>query len=185
MIHPLSKRQMAVICQLAGRAYKALAPALDADMSLDDFRHAELLQAVGSNSLRACDQRDYVRACNHFRAYISLPPMGDRTHQGNHARKAWCVQDAAARYELTPAYVAAIVRDKFALDVPPCASLAEICGYLTPDQLDQLLYTITSRGRRKVRQTSRDLDLPLPTEHHASPATLPPGGLADHFRATT
>ena len=185
MIHPLSKRQMAVICQLAGRAYKVLAPALDPDMSLDDFRRAEVYQAVGKDSLRACDQRDYVRACNHFRHMIGMPPMADCTHRDDHARKAWCIQDAAARYELTPAYVAAIVRDKFGIDAPPYASVAELCGYLTPDQLDQLLYTLTARGRRKVRQTSHDLDLPLPTEHHASPATLPPGGLADHFRATT
>lgn len=186
MIHPLSKRQIAVICQLAARAYRALDPALDSDMSLDNFRRAEVYQAVGRYSLRDCDQRDYVRVCNHFRAYLGMTPMVDRTHQGDHARKAWCMQDAAARYELTPAYVAAIARDKFGIDTGARGiSIAEICGYLTPDQLDQLLYTITARGRAKVRQTSHDLDLPMPTEHHASPSTIPPGGLAEHFRATT
>lgn len=92
-----------------------------------------------------------------------------------------------ARFELTPFYLSAIAGSKFPIlrGVSAVSILDAIRRHLTPREIMQLVYTITNRGRSITSRINVELNIPADEIHefHNDPSTLPPGRLADHFRA--
>jgi hypothetical protein len=66
----LTTRQKAVLCQMARTAYAILDEhgLIEAGTTLEEWRRAEQLAAVGVGSLRECRQAHYLRLRGHFEA---------------------------------------------------------------------------------------------------------------------
>lgn len=184
----LSKKQMAVICQMANKAYKYMSPAMG-DVSPEEFRHAEIHRAVGKSSLKACSSREYIKLYNHFAYILGMPIKQDNTWS-DRDKAAHVLADTLARHELSLSYLHALAKDKFRgrfLGYGPDVILDAIRVKLTDREIMQLVYTINSRGRAKTSSLDAVHDLDPSAldryEPHADPGTMPPGGLADHFRS--
>ncbi len=184
----LSKKQMAVICQMAAKAYKLMSPGLG-DISPEEFRHAEINRAVGKSSLKACSSREYIKLHNHFAFLLGMPIKQDNTWS-DRDKAAHVLADTLARHELSLSYLVDISKYKFRDRLSgygPDVILDAIKTKLTDREIMQLVYTINSRGRAKTSSLDAEHDLDPSAldryEPHADPGTMPPGGLADHYRA--
>ncbi len=184
----LSKKQMAVICQMAAKAYKLMSPGLG-DISPEEFRHAEIHRAVGKSSLKACSSREYIKLYNHFAYILGMPIKQDNTWS-DRDKAAHVLADTLARHELSLSYLHALAKDRFRDRLSgygPDVILDAIRVKLTDREIMQLVYTINSRGRAKTSSLDAEHDLDPSAldryEPHADPGTMPPGGLADHFRS--
>ena len=177
---PLSKRQKAVLSQMAAKAFKLCGAAMGF-ASASEYRHAVCQSLRGVAGLTACSQQDYIPLYNHFAAILGIRPLADHTPQDDLARALWCLRDALHRFELTDAYAAAILRDRGAIG-PDLDTLASSAG---PRVVQQVTYTIINRGRSKLRKLEHSLSLPKTSEFHSSPSTLPPGRLKDYFGSST
>lgn len=178
----LSKRQKAVLSQLSTRAWNWCGREMGYDTP-EDYRHAAVARLTGgiAGGLRACTQEHYVPLYNYFAAVIGAPTIADRTPRSDWHRSLALLRDAMERYELPESYAAAIIRARFGYSSE--MSFTDLTVRLTPEELRQVMYTIINRGRARIRREAAALDLPMPTEPHASASTLPPGGLAAHFNA--
>ena len=175
---PLSKKQKAVLSQMASKAYKLCGRELGYD-SPEEYRHAVCLTQRGVAGLTACSQQDYIPLYNHFAAILDMRPIHAKTPHDELARALWCLRDALHRFEFAEGYACAILRDRGAigddLDTLAASAGAEV--------VQQCTYTVINRGRARLRKAEGEHDLPMATELHTSPATLPPGALSDHFNA--
>lgn len=182
MTHPLSKRQKAVLSQLSTRAWHWCGREMGYD-SPDAYRHAAVAQVTGgvAGGLRACTQAHYVPLYNYFAGVVGAQPIADRTPRSEWDKALYLLNDALARYDLPVSYAAAIIRARCGYGEE--LSFSALTARLSPEELRQVTYTVINRGRARVRREAAALDLPLPTEPHASPSTLPPGRLAAHFGA--
>lgn len=170
----LSKKQKAVIAQMAARAHKASRQ----DMPLADWRRQETHEVTGCASLTECHQRHYVPLFNHFAVIAGSKPKVDNTPTP-HARAVWVLRNTMQRWEITPAYLHRIICDQFR--PVPLGMVDAMCADLSFEEIRQLTYTATNRGRRRQRKAEEQHDLPRATEYHTSPSTVPPGGLPEHF----
>lgn len=184
----LSKKQMAVICQMAAKAYKLMSPGLG-DISPEEFRHAEIHRAVGKSSLKACSSREYIKLYNHFAYILGMPIKQDNTWS-DRDKAVHVLTDTLARHELSLSYLHALARDRFRDRLSgygPDVILDAVRIKLTDREIMQLVYTINSRGRAKTSSLDAEHDLDPSAlgryEPHANPGLMPPGGLADHYRA--
>ena len=174
----LSKSQLAVLGQLSVKAYRQLVAVGYPTNGYDDWRHEFTADHCGGiESWRRLSQQHYVPLCNALRAVIGLKPMADNTPKNDAAALIWTIRDRARFWELSPAYIAAIVRDKFGVETHAGQSLDTMLAGLNFRQLRQLLYTIQARGRRATAKTAERLLLDVPAEVHTSRSTIPPDRL--------
>ncbi len=76
---PLTKRQIAVLSIMAGKAYKCIQSQSPLP-SMADWRHQEVWYATGeTESLTKATQDHYVSIYNRLAAYLGEPPIKDRT----------------------------------------------------------------------------------------------------------
>lgn len=178
---PLSKRQKAVIAQLSTRAWNWCGREMGYNTA-EDYRHAAVAHVTGGHAggLRHCTQEHYVPLYNYFAAVLGLQPIADRTVRTPRDKEQLILQDALARFELPPAYAAAIIRDRFAL---PDLPLPQLLDHLTAEDIRTITYTIINRGRARNRKLAEQTDTPIPTEPHTSATTIPPPRLAAYFGA--
>lgn len=175
---PLSKKQKAVLSQMAGKAYKLCGRELGY-ATPEQYRHAVCQAQRGVAGLTACSQADYIPLYNHFAAVLGMRPLADHTPQDHLARAIWTLREALHRFELAEAYACAILRDRGAIG----PDLDTLCHSAGPQTVRQITYTIINRGRAKLRKQEQALNLPFTEEPHTSHATLPPPSLAAHFNA--
>lgn len=178
MKHPLSKKQKAVLSQLAHRAWERWGAVVGID-SPEEYRHALVQGYLGLPGLKACSQEHYVPLYNRLAGELGMRPIHEKTPHDELARALWCLRDALHRFEFEEGYACAILRDRGAigddLDTLAASAGAEV--------VQQCTYTVINRGRARLRKAEAEHDLPMATELHTSPSTLPPGALADHFNA--
>ena len=111
---PLSKKQKAVLSQMASKAYKLCGRELGYD-SPEEYRHAVCLTQRGVAGLTACSQQDYIPLYNHFAAILDMRPIHAKTPHDELARALWCLRDALHRFEFAEGYACAILRDRGAI----------------------------------------------------------------------
>ena len=90
--------------------------------------------------------------------------------------------DAMQRYEITPDYLAEIVRDQLHL---PCTGrdvYQALRNWAAVEHVRQLMYTVINRGRSEARKLAAETGQET-YEPHADPSTMPPGGLRGHVGA--
>lgn len=160
---PLTAKQKAAICSTAAKAYKEHPDAFPGD-SVDEYRRAATQAAVGETSLRNCSNEDYIPILNVLRAIIGLKPLRERSQVELAKGKACYILRNTIRFqELTPQYLFAIARDKFASRLAGCEDLdLAIRTRLTSSQIMQLVYTINNRGRAKTKKIAKQHNLTTP-----------------------
>ena len=92
------------------------------------------------------------------------------------------LDDAMQRYEITPDYLAEIVRDQLHL---PCTGrdvYQALRNWAAVEHVRQLMYTVINRGRSEARKLAAETGQET-YEPHARRDTMPPGRLADHVGA--
>lgn len=153
---PLTAKQKAAICAMASKAYKRHPEAYPGD-SVDEYRRAVMIAAVGEYSLRECSDEDYIPIINTLRLILGLKPLPERERvEYAKARALYVLRNALQLHELTLPYLAAIARDKFSARLAGCDDIERaICTRLTSGQIMQLVYTINNRGRAKTRKLAR------------------------------
>lgn len=176
----LSKKQKAVICQLAARAYNTVGASLGFD-SIASFRHASVFDAAGKSGLTACDQLDYIPVYNYLAGMIGLAKKEDNTPKSAHERALWVLRDSMQRWEISESYAATIIMARLGLVALTQPTLAELATRCSAEDLRQVNYTIINRGRSRMRKVTAAHNLPPVKEVHTSPATMPPGRLAGHL----
>lgn len=174
---PLSHKQKAVLSQLAGRAYSRSAAAL-AYPSVSDYRHAVVAEVCGKSGLTSCDQGDYVPLYNAFARAAGAREIEDRTPRNRLEREVYLLREEMQRYEFTEGYVLPIMLDRLHLAMPQ--PFDTLCLQLGAEGVQQVKFTIITRGRQKLRELEQQHDLPTAVEYH-TPATMPPDRLAEHF----
>ncbi|MBS5508247.1 MAG: hypothetical protein KHX31_06395 [Akkermansia sp.] len=183
MTKPLTKRQIAVLSIMAGKAYKRIQSQGCPLPSLADWRHGEVWAATGvTESLTQCRQEHYVPIYNRLAAYLGEAPIKDRTwsEMDTAIHK---LRDAMQRYETAPDYLAAIVRDQLHLSCTGRTVYNTLRDYAAVEHVQYLMYTIINRGRTEARKMAAETGHAT-YEPHADPRMMPPGKLADHVRAT-
>lgn len=156
----LSKTQLSVLGQLSTKAYRHLVAVGYPSNGYDDWRHEFTADHCGGiDSWRKLNQKHYVPLCNALRAIIGLKPMADNTPKTDAAALIWTIRARARFWELSTAYIAAIVRDRFGVETHAGQSLDTMLTGLDCWQLTQLLYTIQARGRRNTAKTAGNLNL--------------------------
>lgn len=179
---PLTKRQKAVLAQLAVRAYKQLQAYGCPLPSLRDWRHDEVWAATGiTESLTKATQEHYVPIYNRLASYLGCAPVKDRTWS-EMDKAIHNLRDAMQRYEITPDYLAEIVRDQLHL---PCTGrdvYQALRHYVAVEHVQHLMYTVINRGREDARKLASETGQDT-YEPHADPRTMPPGGLRGHVGA--
>lgn len=178
----LTKRQITVLSIMAGKAYRRIQSQGCPLPSLTDWRHDEVWAATGvTNSLTKCGQEHYVPVYNRLAAYLGEPPIKDRTWS-EMDKAIHNLRDAMQRYETSPDYLAAIVRDQLHL---PCTGQdvhQRLRHFAAVEHVRHLMYTIINRGRSDARKMTAETGQDT-YEPHADPRTMPPGKLADHVGA--
>ena len=176
----LSKTQLSVLGQLSTKAYRHLVAVGYPSNGYDEWRHEFTADCCGGiDSWRKLSQKHYVPLCNALRAIIGLKPMADNTPQTDADGLIWTIRDRARHWELSTAYIAAIVRDRFGVDARADMSLDTMLSGLDCWQLSQLLYTVQARGRRNTAKTAERFEVDAPAEVHTSRSTVPPSRLKD------
>lgn len=175
----LSKKQLQVLGALSNRAYNALLRQGCVCERYDDWRRSYTALVTGCTSWRALYQHDYIPLVNALRSLIGLRPVADHTPLNPASSLAWTIKDRCAFWELSIPYVATIVANKFHCPQALTATTwDDLLRLLDTAQLKQLIYTIEARGRARENKSAAQHNLPIPTELHASPATMPPPRLA-------
>lgn len=178
----LTKRQKAVLAQMAAKAYKRIQSQGCPLPSLTDWRHDEVWAATGvTDSLTKATQEHYVPVYNRLAAYLGEAPIKDRTWT-EMDKAIHNLRDAMQRYETAPDYLAEIVRDQLHL---PCTGrdvYQALRHYAAVEHIQHLMYTIINRGRADARKMTAETSQET-YEPHADPRTMPPGKLADHVGA--
>lgn len=178
----LTKRQKAVLAQIASRAHKKLASYGCPLPPLNDWRHDETHKATGRTaSLTALRQDDFVTVYNHFALYAGTKQMRDTTWTPQE-KALYSLRDALQRYEFSPDYLASIVRDQLHLHCTGKTVLLTLRNNASVEVVRHLTFTIINRGRAQARKMTLETGLQT-YEPHSSPNTLPPGKLARHFNA--
>ena len=179
---PLTKRQIAVLSIMAGKAYKCIQSQGCPLPSLTDWRHDEVWAATGvTESLTKATQEHYVSIYNRLAAYLGEPPLKGRTWS-EMDKAIHNLRDAMQRYETSPDYLAEIVRDQLHL---PCTArdvYQALRHYAAVEHVKHLMYTIINRGRADARKLASETGQET-YEPHADPSTMPPGGLRGHVGA--
>lgn len=176
---PLTRRQKAVLCQMAAKAYAKSAAGL-AYPNVGEYRHAVAAEVCGLAGLTEATQQHYVPLYNAFARAAGLREMADRTPHNQLEREVHLLRQEMQRYEFTEGYVLPIMMDRLRLSMPmPFDSL---CLQLGATGVQQVKFTIINRGRQKLRALEAAHDLPPAVEYH-TPATMPPDRLAEHFGA--
>lgn len=179
---PLTKRQIAVLSIMAGKAYKRIQSQGCPLPSLTDWRHDEVWAATGiTESLTKATQEHYVPIYNRLASYLGCAPVKDRTWS-EMDKAIHNLRDAMQRYETSPDYLAEIVRDQLHL---PCTALdvyQALRHYAAVEHVKHLMYTIINRGRADARKLASETGQET-YEPHADPSTMPPGGLRGHVGA--
>ena len=99
---PLTKRQIAVLSIMAGKAYKRIQSQGCPLPSLTDWRHDEVWAATGiTESLTKATQEHYVPIYNRLASYLGCAPVKDRTWS-EMDKAIHLLDDAMQRYEITP-----------------------------------------------------------------------------------
>ena len=99
---PLTKRQIAVLSIMAGKAYKRIQSQGCPLPSLRDWRHDEVWAATGiTESLTKATQEHYVPIYNRLASYLGCAPVKDRTWS-EMDKAIHNLRDAMQRYEITP-----------------------------------------------------------------------------------
>lgn len=179
---PFTKRQITVLSIMAGKAYRRIQSQGCPLPSLTDWRHDEVWAATGvTESLTKCHQEHYVPIYNRLASYLCEAPIKDRTwtEMDKAIHNLW---DAMQRYETSTDYLAEIVRDQLHL---PCTGkdvYDQLRKFAKPEHVRNLNYTVISRGRAVSRRMAEETGYKA-YEPHASPSTMPPGGLAGHVGA--
>lgn len=176
----LSKRQLQVLGSTSNKAHRHLCGCgLEELSGYEAWRHGFTFDVCGIDSWRQLEQKHYIPLLNAFRRVLGLPPVADRTPKNDEASMLWTIRDRAAHWELSTAYVAAIVRDKFnrpwATGEMTLEAMLAGLGYR---ELRDLLYTLEARGRARSKKEAAALGVPPPQEVHASRSTAPPTRLA-------
>lgn len=171
--------------QMARKAYKALVTCGCPLDSYDDWRREQQRDATGIESMVQMEQQHYVAMYNHYAAMSNGFKMKDHTWT-ERDKAIHILRDAMKRHEITPMYLWSIVVDKHADQVRnyKFQEMWEVMRTkFTRDQIMQLVYTINNRGRSQtaVINSENGLDHEDIHEPHASPSTMPPGRLAEHF----
>ena len=179
---PLTKRQKAVLAQLAVRAYKQLQAYGCPVPSLAEWRHDETWKATGhTDSFTRATQKDYTLIYNRFAAYLGKAAIRDNTYT-EMDKELHLLRDSMQRFETGPDYLAEVVRDQLHL---PCTGknvYDQLQRHAKPEHIRHLNYTVINRGRAAARKLAEETGLET-YEPHAIPGTIPPGGLADHVGA--
>ena len=81
-------------------------------------------------------------------AVLGIRPLADHTPQDHLARAIWTLREALRRFELAESYACAILRDRGAIG----PDLDTLCHSAGPQTVRQVTYTITNRGRAKLRK---------------------------------
>lgn len=149
---PLTKRQIAVLSIMAGKAYKRIQSQGCPLPSLTDWRHDEVWAATGiTESLTKATQEHYVPIYNRLASYLGCAPVKDRTWS-EMDKAIHLLDDAMQRYEITPDYLAEIVRDQLHL---PCTGrdvYQALRNWAAVEHVRQLMYTVINRGRSEARK---------------------------------
>lgn len=184
-LHPLSSRQKAVICQLAGKAYAAAGAAMGyADAT--EYRRAVVFDTTGKSSLTQCTQAHYTALYNAFAAVAGLPQHRDNTPVTDEQSALVHIRDLMQRFELNEAYVRHIIAARLSLPNTLPYSLEYLVQKLVKDHgwrrgVIPMLSTLTNRGREQQKKATEALGIPAPAEHHAMQATEPPERLAQYL----
>ncbi len=174
-----SKAQLSVAGQLARKAHRHL-QAVGCPLPLfDEWRHEVTARICSASSWKDLVQTDYVPLCNYFRAIIGVPQHPDRTPKTDEEALMWTIRDRLTQWEASPAYIAAIVRDKTGLPCHAKMSWDEMMAGLPAKTLLHLLYTFEARLRAKSNKSAAALGVPSPAEVHISRSTMPPARLAE------
>lgn len=175
----LSKRQLQVLGSTSNKAYRHLCGGGLRPGDYDEWRKGFTFDVTGRGSWRELDQVHYIPMLNALRAILGQAPVADRTPQSDEASLLWTIRDRAQHWELSNAYLAAIVRDKFSR---PWATgemtMERMLAGLSCRELSSFLYTIEARGRARAKKDAAALGVPPPQEVHASRSTAPPPRLA-------
>lgn len=157
----LSHKQKAHLSQLASRAYHRAAamargrgePAWDMSYkAVNEYRHAEVIKAVGKNGLRCCSQLDYKAVEGHFLNLLGQVKPAFRAHMRSATephRQAEAILTIAIRQAadvgITAAYAEAICKTQNKCHILECDE----------KQLWNLIYTIRNRAaaRRRARES--------------------------------
>lgn len=178
----LTSKQKASLAQMASRAYKHIQAQGCPMPSLAEWRHQETWAATErTESLTTATQSDYIAIYNRLAAYLGMPSKSDHTYQPMD-KALHLLRDAMQRYETSPDYLAAIVRDQLKLECEGRTVLAVLRKSASVEHVRHLMYTAITRGRAEARRMQMETGQPT-HEPHASTATMPPGGLADYFIA--
>lgn len=179
---PLTKRQIAVLSIIAGKAYKRIQSQGCPLPSLTEWRHGEVWAATGvTESLTQCRQEHYVPIYNRLASYLGEAPIKDRTWS-EIDKAIHNLRDAMQRYETSPVYLAEIVRDQLHL---PCMGrdvYQVLRNTAAVEHVQHLMYTVINRGRTDARKMTAETGHET-YEPHADASTMPPGKLAGHVGA--
>lgn len=179
---PLTKRQITVLSIMAGKAYKRIQSQGCPLPSLTDWRHDEVWAATGvTDSLTKATQEHYVPVYNRLAAYLGEAPIKDRTWS-EMDKAIHNLRDAMQRYETSPDYLAAIVRDQLHLSCTGRDVYQALRNTAAVQHVEHLMYTVITRGRTEASKMATETGHAT-YEPHADPRTMPPGKLADHVRA--
>lgn len=178
----LTKRQKAVLAQMAAKAYKRIQSQGCPLPSLTEWRHQEVWYATGeTESLTKATQEHYVSIYNRLAAYLGESPIKDRTWSEMDTA-LHNLREAMMRYETSPDYLTEIVRDQLHL---PCTGrdvYQVLRNFAAVEHVQHLMYTVINRGREDARKMTAETGQET-YEPHADPRTMPPGKLADHLGA--
>lgn len=178
----LTKRQITVLSIMAGKAYKRIQSQGCPLPALTEWRHQEVWCATGvTESLTKCHQEYYVPIYNRLAAYLGEAPIKDRTWS-EMDKAIHNLRDAMQRYETSPDYLAAIVRDQLHLSCTGQDVYQALRNYAAVEHVQHLMYTVINRGRTDARNLASETGQET-YEPHADPRTMPPGKLADHVGA--
>lgn len=173
----LTKRQKAVLCQLAQRAFVAVSAA-GWYGNVADYRHAVVQEVCGVSGLSEARQGHYVPIYNTFARAAGVREMADRTPKNELEREVYLLREEMQRFELTESYVVSLMMDRLSLRCPmPFDSL---CYQLGAEGVRQVKFTVINRGRQKLREAEEEHDLPQAVEFRTA-ATMPPERLAEHL----
>ena len=163
-MNPLSRKQKSILCDLAGQAFAAqekwgqvtVPTGVSRSRAVEAWRRVQQFEAVGIESLTACDQRHYAalvtkfsllagRSADAFKSALREDQPGQPTGEAEAVRQAlWHLRRNCAAYGYDfPAWPLAVARDKFR---------ATDLEQLSPKQLWQLIYTARTRGAAKRKK---------------------------------
>lgn len=158
--HRLSKRQKAVICQAAAKAYRLQSDLglIDDSQTLEAWRRDQQLECAGEASLSQCEQTQYRKLLGHFNALAgsntittfnhAVSPADDHDRQvitqALRTERARMLRELPADFPDEPAADAYII------------SLAWYKGTLKPSDLSQILTTWPVKNLRALLYTVRN-----------------------------